>query len=125
MKLEYLPQGPNNSGLIRLYEYEQEDVRALRQAADELACGVRETILLSRENWLTPIGDCGLVWKRGSSNRGVRQLGPTTFECELSPAGWRDVEGFLEPFCDPETTGFQWLTTHGKIALLISQSGQW
>lgn len=125
MKLEYLPQGPSNSGLIRLYEYEQEDVRALRQAADELACGVREIILLNGGNWVTPIGGCSLVLKRGNSDRGVRQLGPTSFECELSPDGWSNVEGLLEPFCNPETTGFQWLTTDGRIFLLVSQSGEW
>ena len=71
MKLEYWPQGPSDSGLIRLYEYEQEEVRALRQIAEELAFGIRETILLNGENWVTPICGCSLVLKREA-----RQLEP-------------------------------------------------
>jgi hypothetical protein len=31
----------------------------------------------------------------------------------------------LEPFCNSNTAGFQWLTHDCTISLLISQSGQW
>jgi hypothetical protein len=33
MKLEFLPDGPDNSGLIRLYDYSQSDVQALSKIA--------------------------------------------------------------------------------------------
>jgi hypothetical protein len=43
----------------------------------------------------------------------------------LSSDGWSKVDGLLEPFCWSQTRGFQWLSHDGRIALLISRSGQW
>jgi hypothetical protein len=125
MKLEYLEDGPNNSGLIRLYEYSQAEVHEVRKFVGELATGGRERIALDSENWVVPVGDCRLSLRRGSRDAGVRQLGPSNFECVLSAHVWNNVEGLLEPLCDSKATGFQWLSSQGKISLLISQSGRW
>ena len=51
MKLEYLPDGPDDSGLIRLYDYGPSEVRELRRITGELATGDRERIALSEETW--------------------------------------------------------------------------
>jgi hypothetical protein len=61
----------------------------------------------------------------GNRNQGVRQAQALKFDCVLTPDGWSNVEGLLEPFCESNTTGFQWLTHDGRIALLISPNGQW
>ena len=125
MKLEYLADGPDNSGLIRLYGYNQTEVHELRKIAGELATGARERISLDGESWIEPVRNCRLCLRRGSRNAGVRPLGSLNFECVLSPDGWDNFEGLLEPFCDSKTAGFQWLSSQGKISLLISHSGQW
>ena len=125
MKLEYLPDGPNDSGLIRLYDYGQAEVHALRKIASELATGARERVVLQHENWIVPIVGCKLSLQRGQRDFGIRQLGPLRFECELTADGWNNVAGLLEPFCESATTGFQWLTNRGRVAFLISHSGQW
>ena len=41
------------------------------------------------------------------------------FEWVLSPDGWSNVEGLLEPFTESDTSGFQWLTNRGRVAVLI------
>jgi hypothetical protein len=125
MKLEFLPDGPDNSGLIRLYDYSQSDVHALSKTASELATGSRRQIALESESWVAPIGGCKLILQRGERDSGVRQVGPLDFECELSADGWNNVEGLLEPFCNSAITSFQWLTSQGRISFLISQNGQW
>jgi hypothetical protein len=125
MKLEYLPNAVDGAGLIRLYDYTQEDVLALRQIVDELVTGSRERIGLHCETWIAPIGGCRLDLHRGGRDLGVRQRAPLSFECELSADGWGNVKGLLEPFCEGATTGFQWLTHRGIVAFLISHSGRW
>jgi hypothetical protein len=125
MKLEFLVDGPDNSGLIRLYDYSQSDVDALSKIASELATGSRKQIALQSESWVAPIGGCKLMLRLGERNSGIRQVGPLDFECELSADGWNNVEGLLEPFCNSATTGFQWLTNSGRISFLISHSGRW
>lgn len=126
MKLEYVTDGPNDSGLIRLYDYVSSEVQELRKLTGELASGSRQRISLNEEIWVVAVGGCKLILRRGERNSGVRQLGSALdFECELSADGWNNVEGLLEPFCTSSSTGFQWLTNQGKISFLISLSGKW
>jgi hypothetical protein len=125
MKVEYLADGSNDCPLIRLYEYNQSEVRRLRELVRELASGVRQSISFQNEAWAVPVGGCRLSMWRGSRDIGVRQVAPLDFECVLSSAGWSNVEGLLDPFCDSDSDGFQWLTHDGRVSLLISQNGQW
>jgi len=125
MRLEYLQSDPNESGLIRLYDFAQEEVCELRKIAHELASGAPARIALQSEKWVVPVDGCGLSLRRGDRDCGVRRVGPLSFECELSTLGWNNVEGLLEPFCTQPTVGFQWLTTQGKTPLLISHNGKW
>jgi hypothetical protein len=125
VKLEYLPDGSADCPLIRLFEFDQSEAQRLRQLVKSLVVGDRQDVALQNEEWVKSIGKCSLNLRRGNSNQGVRQAQGLKFECVLSPDGWSNVEGLLEPFCESNTAGFQWLTHDGSVALLISQSGQW
>jgi hypothetical protein len=74
MKLEYLPQGPHGSGLIRLYEYVPGEVPELKGIVGKLATGAREQISLEDEKWLVPVDDCRLTLRRGDGDFGVISL---------------------------------------------------
>jgi hypothetical protein len=125
MKLEFLPDGPNDMGLIRLYEYGPEDVRALKSIAFKLATGAAERVWLQTENWIVPLDGCRLSLQRGTSDCGMRRVGPLSFECELTAKGWQGVEGLLAPFCGEKMNIFQWLTQKGSVSFLISPNGRW
>ena len=125
MKLEYLPNGPNGLGLIRLYEYVPGEVRELKGIARKLATGASKQISLQGEQWIVPVDDCRLTLQRGDSDFGVRRVGPLSFECELTVDGWRSVVSLLDQFCNSKTKRFQWLTQLGRISFLISLDGQW
>jgi hypothetical protein len=71
------------------------------------------------------VSGCSLDLRVGTRDDGVRQVQPLGFECVLSTEGWRGVEELLEPFSEPDSSGFQWLTTGGGTSLLISANGQW
>jgi hypothetical protein len=125
VKLEYLPAGSPDCPLIRLYEFDQAEAQQLRQLVRSLAAGDREDVALQNEVWVESVTGCCLNLRRGNRNQGVRPARADKFECVLSPEGWSDVEGLLEPFSESNSSGFQWLTNHGRVALLISRSGQW
>jgi hypothetical protein len=84
-----------------------------------------QDVALQSEAWIKSVGECRLNLRQGNGNQGVRQAGDLTFECVLTPDGWRSVEELLEPFCESDKAGFQWLTHEGHVALLISPNGQW
>ena len=69
-------------------------------------------------------GDLRLHLRVGRRNEGLRWT-PQAFELVLTPLEWSQVEGLLEPFCEEETHGHQWLDQHGEIALLLSHDGSW
>ena len=125
MKLEYLPDGPNGLGLVRLYEYVPGEVRELEGIARKLAARACEQISLQGEKWIVPVDNCRLTLQWGDDDFGVRRVGPLSFECELTVDGWRSVVSLLELFCNSKTKRFQWLTQRGRISFLISIDGQW
>jgi hypothetical protein len=125
VKLENLPDGLPDCPLIRLYEFDQSEARLLRQLAKSLAAGEREVLALHDEEWIESVGGCSLNLRRRDRDQGVRATPFNIFECVLSAEGWRNVEALLEPLCESGPSRFQWLTRQGRIALLISPSGQW
>jgi hypothetical protein len=125
VKLKYLADGSPDCPLIRLYEFDQSEARKLRQLVKSLVAGVRQDVALQNELWVEPVEGCCLNLRRGSRDQGICQARTLQFECVLSPGGWSKVEGLFAPFCEFETPGFQWLSHDGRIALLISRSGQW
>ena len=125
MKFEYLSDGSKDCPLIRLYDFSRTEVQLLRQLIRLLATGERELVALQNEFWVQPIRGCRLTLRQARQNYGVRQADSLAFDCELNSIGWSNVEGLLDPFCDSDTSGFQWLTREGTVSLLISQSGQW
>lgn len=125
MKIGYLPEGSPECPLIRLYDFGPSQARQLSELVKLLVSGDRENVALHDEAWVESVGECFLNLERGDRNQGVRTASSSTFECVLTAEGWKDFEGLLEPFCASGASGFQWLSHQGKIALLISPSGQW
>jgi len=125
VKLEYPPQGSPECPLLRLYDFDQPQAKQLSELVKSLGAGDREDVALHNEAWVESVGECCLNLQRGERNQGVCTTPSGTFDCVLSTEGWKEIEELLEPFRESDTFGFQWLTHQGKIALLISPSGQW
>ena len=125
MKLEFLPEGSTDCPLIRLYSFTRSEVLHLRQLVDKLSTGKAQKIALHDELGVEPVNGCRLFFSHGNRDQGIVQISPREFECVLSGEGWLDVSSLLEPFCATDASGFQWLSDHGPISLLISVKGTW
>jgi|SRR5215471_4681453 len=124
MKLECLPEGAPECPLIRLFEFTRSDVHELRRLVKGLVTDRRD-VALHDELWLESVGRCRLNLRVGKRNHGIRQFGPLQFECVFTSSEWGNLKGLLKPFSESDSSGFQWLTTGGSLALLISRSGRW
>ena len=125
MKLEYLAGRSQDRSLIRLFAFDRAEARLLRQLVSSLVTGESQSVALQNQVWAESVGGCSLTLRRGTWDQGIQDVDSLQFECVLSPHGWSNVEGLLEPFCDSDPAGFQWLTDYGSVSLLLSQSGQW
>ena len=125
MKVEYLTDKSLSCPLIRLYEFNQVEAQSLRNLVRSLVAGECQGVALQGKVWAKSVGGCRLTLRQGTLNQGIHEVARLNFECVLNADGWSNVEGLLDPFCDSDTTGFQWLTQDGSVSLLISQSGRW
>ncbi len=125
MKLEYLAAGSSECPLIRLYGFDPAEVKKLRQLITALSSESAQEVSLKEKSWIESIGGCDITFRLGKRGEGIRQRGPLNFECVLDSEGWKNVEGLLEPFCELNAGGYQWLIHSGKISLLLSHNGQW
>ena len=125
MKLEFLATGSPDCPLIRLYEFTRAQALSLRELVKSLSIGSRESISLSEQPWIESVKDCQLTLRFGDGGHGIRQSKASTFECVFNADEWSDVEWLLEPFCESDPTGFQWLSRKGEASLLLSHDGRW
>ena len=125
MKLEFLASGARACPLIRLYAFNRAEAQKLRELVKSLSSASRQSVSLDEENWIEPVDGCRLVLRLGSRDEGTHEVGPLSFECLLNSSGWNNMEGLLDPFCESDPVGFQWLTNTGKVSLLLSRNGNW
>ena len=125
MKLEYLPTGAPECPLLRLYDFDSDTVKHFRGLCTELATEGCDCVQMPEDLQVEAIADCRLVLKRVRSRFGLRQVTPQVFECALGREDWDNIAALLEPFCESDLTGFQWLVDKGEIRLLFSCDGKW
>ena len=125
MKLEFLAEGSPDCPLIRLYSFTRAEVLRLREIVDQLVAERIQVIALHDELGIKAIGGCHLELRLGKRDEGVVQPAPLQLECILSDEGWLDVSELMQPFCETNANGFQWLVRKGPISLLLSVDGKW
>lgn len=123
--MEYIPNATRGRALIRLFDFEREEVLRLREFVVALSSGSKTSVAFHKLPEIEAVAGCELDCRLGDRNEGVRATGPNTFECVLASSGWDNAAGLLKPFCAPDATGFQWLNEVGEISLLISCDGRW
>ena len=98
MKIDSLPSGSPQCPPLRIYEFGPMQATQFRDFCLALDSGERE--IDSRPE-------------------------DSSFACVLDPADWDNIAGLVEPFCQTERAGCQWLAGADKISLLFSCDGTW
>ncbi len=129
MSLEYFADGSPDCPLLLLYGRAPGVVRSLIGALGTLS---RHQLELHAFPGVEPLGGCRVTAKATDEDVGIYRVRPTAFRWELTPSGWEQVAGLLEPFCESrDADGFQWLepnrgsTTPRRISFIISDSRRW
>jgi len=126
MKLQFLADGSQDCPLIRMYDFNEEEVVRLKRLFGLLADRSATSVKLHEQAGIEPIDGCQLNLQVGKRNTGVVRRGTSTFECSLTSERWSDVASLAEPFCAVAEAGTcQWLNEDGEISLLLSPKGGW
>lgn len=125
MKLDFLTDGPDGLPLVRLYQFDFQDIANLFAGLSALASGASEKVEVHALAKVEAVDGAKLLFLLGTKDEGMVCLpGGTSFECVLTPESWGTVAGLVEPFRN-ENIGFQWLVEIGDAKLLLSVDGQW
>ncbi|HEY8750733.1 MAG TPA: hypothetical protein VIM11_22300 [Tepidisphaeraceae bacterium] len=122
--MEFLSSGAPDCPLVRLFDFGNDEACELRRVFEHLASGAWLQVDLSELPFLEAMNGCRLSLSRGDRDSGVEPA-DDGFNCTLTAMTWQDVAELTEPFCKPNSTGFQWLSTQGTISLLLSPTGRW
>ncbi len=126
MKIEYLEGNEWPFPLVRLFDYQPDEVNLLRHACNDLADGHLNAFALHDQSWTQSIAGCRFYWCVTSNDMGVRL--PKHGEAlvlEYSDEAWREVEGKLSSIVEMRPNAFNWLTMEGEVQVLISMDGKW
>ncbi len=128
MLIKYLPDGSGDCPLIMLQGREPEVVARLREEVAALAEARVARVAVHELPGFESVDGCRLFFSTGTWDRGTYVLREQySFECQLRPVVWYNIEGLLEPFAVSKSTGgcHQWLDDRGDIQLLISDDAGW
>ncbi len=123
MKADFLSSGSADCPLLRLFDFTFAEVAALRDTFLELAAGKIRHRQLKEFVSLEANTAIQLTFEAGSTDAGVVPGTNASFAVILTPTGWEQVAGLVEPFLDGDY-GYQWLV-EGRVRLLLSKDGSW
>ena len=129
MKIEYLtntnPTHPKDS-ILRIFDFDSAQACQFRDILATLASGSASELDISDLPFVTSVAGCHLILKVGTRDKGLVHVSPTIFECILTRLTWDNAEGLVEPFCEGNLSGYQWLyDLDTDIQLLFSPRGDW
>jgi|SRR5579872_3204511 len=129
MKIDYLENGSTDWPLIRIYGDEPEFCAQLLRAFEQLANGEVKEVSLTGLPGAEPLGNCTLIAQTFKLDRGIVHKHGNIFYWMLTSASWDNVAALIEPFCLPETNGFQWLdqvaASDARVLVSKSPHGRW
>jgi len=124
MDIEYLPE----IEVVLIYGHEPKIVAHFREQVAALVAERIESFPVHELPGFRSVDGCRLIASRTDTDFGIRRgREPKTFDCQLRPATWRDIEEMLEPFSDGSyfAASHQFLYPRGKIRLIISGGRGW
>jgi hypothetical protein len=127
MKLEFIADGSLDCPLIRIYDFDSLAACRLQNVFSQLASRKIEFGVLDELLEMETVDNCRVAIQVGKYNRGVliNSQKSDSFVWILNPITWDNVAGLIEPFCQSNLDGFQWLDQTSGISVLLSPSGTW
>lgn len=116
----------SNDSILRLCDFDASEACQFRDILAGLANGSVSRVELKSFSFVHVSADCDLILTVGQKNKGVVILSDNVFECVLTKEKWKDAECLVQPFCEGNMTGYQWLyDLNTDVELLFSPSGRW
>lgn len=127
MKIEFLAGGSPDCLLVRLYEFDTQQIHRLYALLLDLAAGRANNVSLQEALPAEAIAGCDLVLQAADKDQGiVWDTLTSVFFCRLACSSWQSVAERVSPFQrESSAENYQWLDETSSIPWLLSSNGLW
>lgn len=126
MKLDYI-ENINEFGenVVRLYNFDKSQVIKFRELIKDTIVNRKQKLDLSQVDFIEK-RNCNLILGLFKTDEGMLSRDNKTFYCALTLETYTNMLKLLEPFCEKETKGYQYLyDIDNPTDFLFSPAGTW
>jgi hypothetical protein len=126
MRLDYIDNvNEYGDNIVRLYEFDKSQAERFRQAIQETIIANKKDLDLSTIDFIQN-RNCNLTLRISVEDIGIITTDKETFFCDLTLQGYAKMVSLLNPFCNRETIGYQFLyDVDSSTDFLFSPGGTW
>jgi len=126
MELDYIENvNELDENVVRLYNFDKAEAIQFRDLIQNVIIDKRKKLDLSEVDFIVP-RNCNLLFGLFKSDEGILTKDNETFFCILTLEGYVNMVKLLEPFCQKESRGFQYLyDIDNPTDLLFSPTASW
>jgi hypothetical protein len=124
MTLDYIHDiNEYGDSIVRLFNFGRQEAILFRDAIHQIVIIDKEELDLSTLNFIQ-LNDCNLTLVIGNEDEGIFSNRKNNFICSLTLEAYKQMLNLIEPFCNKELNGFQYLyDIDTPIDFLFSPSG--
>ncbi len=126
MTLDYI-DNVNTFGenIVRLYGFNKAEAIRFRTCIQQLLLAPYSPLDLTTIDFIEA-RNCRLILRLAHEDHGIRTHDKKNFYCDLTPETYEQMVLLLQPFCEKETKGYQWLYDVDSLTdFLFSPGGTW
>ena len=126
MKLDYIANtNEYGDNIIRLYDFDSVQATEFRDMISKLLIKKKQSFSLDAVPFIEE-RNCNLILRISDEDLGITTYDSKNFFCDMTKDGYEKIVSLLEPFCNKETKGYQWLyDIDSDIDFLFSPAGTW
>ena len=126
MKLDYINKyNEYGDNIVRLYDFDRYEALKFQQLITLNIILDKKQLDLTLVDFIQ-LRNCGLILRITNEDIGIWTKDRRLFYCDLTIHGYEQMVALLEPFCNKETKGYQWLyDIDSPTDFLFSPGGTW
>ncbi len=126
MELDYIENvNELDENVVRLYNFDMAEAIKFRDLIKDVIIDKKKKLDLSEVDFITP-RNCNLIFGLFTSDEGILTKDNETFFCVLTLESFVNMIKLMEPFCQKESRGYQYLyDVDTPTDLLFSPTASW
>ena len=94
--------------VVRLYNFDKYEAIKFRDLIKDTIVKRKQKLVLSQVDFIE-IRNCNLILGLFKTDEGIFSVDHKTFYCALTLEGYNNLLNLIEPFCEKDTRGYQYL----------------